>query len=213
MGDSPSDSVAIDAIISRLGLELPGASPSVRRAVRTLITANQALSKRIDQLSIELEDARRLADHDPLCPVFNRRAFTRELSREIALAKRHATDLSILFLDLDQFKQVNDRLGHRAGDEVLKNVANALLNGVRKTDIVGRLGGDEFGIILIRAGQIEADARLARLAAQLEEDVTRLYGVSASIGLATWKIDQSVDDLMAAADRRMFDQKAAKPPE
>ena len=210
MADSEVPPSGVDAALSRLGVELSGVDPSIERALRALVATNQALSERIDGLSAELDDARALADRDPLCPLLNRRAFTRELAREIALATRHKTSLALLFLDLDGFKQVNDQLGHHAGDEILKAVANALTSGVRRTDIVGRLGGDEFGVILVRASQLEADAQLARLTAHLDNRITDTYSVTTSIGLATWQAEQSVDDLMAAADRSMFDHKSEK---
>jgi len=208
MADSRSTSLSIDAALSDLGIDPTTTDAKILQAVRKLVAANHSLTERVADLGSELENARTLADKDPLCPVLNRRAFTRELEREIALAIRHEHDVSLLFIDLDHFKQVNDEHGHHVGDQVLKTVAQTLNEGVRKTDIVGRLGGDEFGVILVRANQIDADARLARLAARLDEDLTQQYNVSASIGLAAWQRGQSVDELMAAADQTMFENKA-----
>ncbi|MEM9670568.1 MAG: GGDEF domain-containing protein [Pseudomonadota bacterium] len=210
MSDKIPISEAIRTALAKLGIDASASETSLQEAIRTLITNNAALENRITQLEAELAEARNLADQDVLCPVFNRRAFTREINREIALASRHGTSLSLLFLDLDHFKQVNDRLGHEAGDRVLKAFSRALIDSVRRTDIVGRLGGDEFGVLLIEAGQDAAKAQLARIGEHLSSCLKKDYAVSVSIGLATWKNEDSVDDLLAAADQAMFTAKSDK---
>ena len=89
-----------------------------------------------------------LADHDPLCGLFNRRRFQKELERALAETRRYGQEGALLFFDLDQFKYINDTSGHQADDMLLKVVANTLSHVVRDTDIVGRLGGDEFAVLI-----------------------------------------------------------------
>ena len=97
-----------------------------------------------------------LADHDALTGLFNRRRLEHELERQVAYTERYATGAALLMLDLDNFKYVNDTLGHAMGDELIVRVANALRERLRDTDIVARLGGDEFAIILPETDLAEA---------------------------------------------------------
>src|SRR5207302_3993463 len=99
-----------------------------------------------------------LADHDALTGLFNRRRFVRELSRQMSYARRYAEGGAVLFLDLDNFKDVNDTLGHQAGDELIASVAHLLGARLRDTDVFARLGGDEFAVLLPRVGADEAEA-------------------------------------------------------
>src|SRR5207244_7397167 len=102
-----------------------------------------------------------LADHDPLTGLFNRRRFEREFSRELSAAGRYGGGGAVLIIDIDNFKHINDTLGHNAGDEVMMEVAHLLRERVRDTDILARLGGDEFGVLLPHAGADHAET-LAR---------------------------------------------------
>lgn len=174
-------------------------------ALAALEAENRALAQKVRQLDAELLAVQELADRDPLCPVLNRRAFTRELEREIARAERYKRRLSLLFIDLDKFKQLNDTMGHEAGDKALVAVSNALIMAVRKTDIVGRLGGDEFGVILIETDVERAERRVTALT-DLLKDATHGQ-VSASVGAAGWKPGQTSEEVLAAADQAMFRQK------
>ena len=154
-----------------------------------------------------------LADHDPLTGVFNRRRFQAELRRHLAEAKRYGTRGSVLFLDLDDFKRVNDRLGHETGDKLLTEVASLLRGRLRDTDVLARLGGDEFAIVLPHTGGDQAQA----LAGQLVEAIGShrfLAGqslpISASIGIALFPDHGvTVDELLARADSAMYRVKGA----
>lgn len=192
------------ALAARLDARLENSDPELYTLLRMLISENAAIKAAVSQLHQELRSAHALADQDPLCAVMNRRAFHRELKREIARSTRHERDLSILFIDLDKFKSINDTQGHEAGDRVLVAMADTLLAAVRKTDIVARLGGDEFAILLIETG-----AENARLCAEgLKERVdSRQLGITASVGVASWSLGQTADALIAAADKAMFQDK------
>ncbi|MEO0882325.1 MAG: GGDEF domain-containing protein [Pseudomonadota bacterium] len=208
MSDSVDDIDGLKSLLESLGLSEDDVDHHILASLRQLTTENHRLHQRLQQLEADLSDARDLADRDVLCPVLNRRAFTREIEREIALATRRGTELSLLFLDLDNFKQINDRRGHKAGDDVLRALADALMGGVRRTDIVGRLGGDEFGVLLIEASGRNAAAQFDRLSRHLAAQLSRLPDVSVSIGMSDWRQGETVDDLLAAADKAMFLKKS-----
>src|SRR4051812_44866890 len=119
-----------------------------------------------------------LADHDPVTGLYNRRRFERELGRELAYLRRYGGCGAVLMIDLDDLKRVNDRFGHAAGDQLIAGVAGLLRARLRSTDVVARMGGDEFAVLVPRASLAEAE----RLAGELNE-VVRESGASASIGV------------------------------
>ena len=104
-------------------------------------------------------------DIDPLTDILNRRGFERELKRSLAYVKRYGTSAALLYVDLDDFKPVNDRHGHAAGDAVLKAIAAALVRNVRASDVVARIGGDEFAVLLWNVSGPDAAAKAAALEA------------------------------------------------
>ena len=209
MGKSTTSIADHDTVLAAMSgtveVEFSDADPKLLALVRLLVSENAAIRDSINTLRKELQAAHALADRDPLCPVFNRRAFMRELEREIARTERHDRSLSLLFIDLDKFKAINDTLGHEAGDRTLIAMAKTLLKAVRKTDIVSRIGGDEFAILLI-----ETNAKNAQKCADALQDriANENLGVSASIGVANWNTGLTADELMANADKAMFTQKA-----
>ncbi len=201
------------ALIRALGVDLEKLDPRTRAAVEAFSEEVLFLREAVAELKQSLADAEALADHDALCPVFNRRAFERELRREIALAERYGSPLCVIFADLNRFKAVNDAHGHAAGDAVLVSVAGALESNVRESDIVGRLGGDEFGLILPHASRPDCEAKARELAAavhalKIEPDGSDgVIQPSASFGVAAWRRGQTAQDVLAAADEAMFARK------
>jgi len=198
------DKVNLAQMNERLENAFNDADPKLLELLTKLMSDNAAIRDSISDLRSELQAAHTLADLDPLCPILNRRAFKRELEKEITRADRHKRALSLLFIDLDKFKTINDTQGHDAGDRVLIAMANTLRNAVRKSDIVCRLGGDEFAILLIETDAENAKACALALSDRILKDNV---GVTASIGAATWQTGQSADDLMAKADQAMFSHK------
>lgn len=175
------------------------------------------LRAHIKDLTGKLQKAETLADNDALCPVFNRRAFLRELSREISLCHRHKTSLSLLYLDLDHFKQVNDRFGHAVGDQILVDLAGHLTSSVRQSDIVGRLGGDEFAIALPRATYPDACSKATRLMSSIDSALwagTATNGqglkIGASCGVVTWNTRDNAERLLKQADADMYKVKVLR---
>ena len=160
------------------------------------------------------ERLHRLAHHDTLTGLPNRRQFYASLENERRTAMEHGRSLALLYLDLDRFKHVNDTLGHQAGDDLLRQVTERILQSTRVRDTVGRFGGDEFGIIAPIAKQPEDAALLARkLIAELQHPYTldgREAVVTASIGIALCPADSCVtDDLIQFADTAMYHAKTA----
>lgn len=152
-----------------------------------------------------------MADHDPLTGLFNRRRLLEELEREIDRVARYGGRDAFLWLDMDNFKDINDTYGHTVGDLVLQETARVLRQSVRRTDVVGRLGGDEFGILLINADEKRAREVAHRLRAQLERVTVPEVGglhISASIGIAMVEGGGlSVQDVLVRADRAMYHAK------
>ncbi|MCW3016768.1 MAG: hypothetical protein JWO02_3860 [Solirubrobacterales bacterium] len=160
------------------------------------------------------QSLQRLADHDPLTDLWNRRRFGEELQRQVHRSKRYGEQAALLVLDLDDFKQVNDTLGHKAGDSLLRAVATAMRKRLRSTDSLGRLGGDEFAVLLINTSPDEATTLARQLAETISSNPVHLDDreivATASIGVAV--IDRTVESdesVLVAADAAMYEAKAA----
>ncbi len=172
----------------------------------------------IERLRAELRVAERKiaelearADVDPLLDILNRRGFERELARSLAYVRRYGTDATLMVIDLDGFKGVNDRHGHAAGDALLKAVAAALRGKVRASDVVARLGGDEFGVLLwnVDAGRAAAKGvELENIIAQARADHNgAALQVGASAGAVALAPESSAEAIIDAADKAMYARK------
>jgi diguanylate cyclase (GGDEF)-like protein/PAS domain S-box-containing protein len=154
-------------------------------------------------------DLQYLASHDPLTGALNRHRFQEELQRLIVQARRTGQSGALLFVDLDNFKEVNDRLGHKAGDDLLRAAVRAMCARLRDTDVLARLGGDEFGILAVPADGGQAVAIAERLLGALREKVVIIGGspfrLMASCGVALLPLHGvTVDELLAAANLSMY---------
>ena len=156
-----------------------------------------------------LDQARELARVDPLTGALNARSFFEVTGQEVARARRAERPLTVVYLDLDGFKAVNDTFGHSAGDEVLRVVSDMLCSGTRPADVVGRLGGDEFALVLPETDADEAAKPLDRIRTAVKEGAGKLgYGISASIGAVTFfRPPDDVNALIHAADEAMYEAK------
>jgi diguanylate cyclase (GGDEF)-like protein len=155
----------------------------------------------------------RTAAHDPLTGLANRRTLDSAMSGAIARAERGLGTPSVVMVDLDGFKAVNDTLGHAAGDAVLRSVAQRLTSTSRAVDTVARLGGDEFVVLLEHTGGPGAVAALARLRAGLEGGWAEVTGgpeVGAALGITTYRAGDSVATLLARADAEMYADKTRR---
>lgn len=152
------------------------------------------------------------ANHDPLTDVYNRRYFNQVIEHELARSKRYERAIGFLMIDVNRFKEINDRFGHQTGDEVLKAVASLLKDAVRESDLVVRYGGDEFLIVLMETDG-ECGAIKDRIAIAIAErnKTNELieFPVTLSIGSANWNPTngQSIEEVLAEADRRMYEAK------
>jgi diguanylate cyclase (GGDEF)-like protein len=185
------------------------------------LDAAASLRADVERLTRELEEARAKiaelelhADVDPMLDILNRRGFDRELTRSLAYVKRYGTPAALLYIDLDGFKAVNDRYGHAAGDELLKLVAGELAAHVRASDLVGRLGGDEFGVLMWNAAKPQAMMRARDLEIRIEGIALARGGgrlsVGASVGVAVLYGDLTTAALIDLADKAMYARKSER---
>jgi diguanylate cyclase (GGDEF)-like protein len=145
---------------------------------------------------------------DPLTNVLNARAFADRLSQELDRNRWYPRPLALMYMDLDNFKVINDTHGHQTGDAVLRLVADAMRSSVRQADVVGRLGGDEFAVLMPETDAALADAAAKRLIAGLRNVFKGTPNVTASIGVVSCTAtDASTDDLLRRADQAMYDAK------
>lgn len=176
--------------------------------IARLASENERLRKALAEMQDRVVELEQLADTDTLTPLPNRRAFMRRLEAVVQYASRHNTPAAILYIDLDGLKPINDDYGHVAGDAVLLHLAQLLTENLRATDMVARIGGDEFGLILDHLN--EADAR-AKAKALVEHVSTQRVAVGRStitirvtVGLAMVRANETVASLLERADAAMY---------
>ncbi|MBU6298728.1 MAG: GGDEF domain-containing protein [Alphaproteobacteria bacterium] len=203
----------LGATASVLGIPESEFTPRVRDAVMTLMGEVDNLRRELQQTRERLEEVERTADQDQLLPLLNRRAFVRELMRYIAFTDRYGTPATLIYFDLDGFKAVNDTFGHAGGDAVLNHFAETLLGHVRDSDVVGRLGGDEFGVLLSHANQEQGAKKADQLADKLRAQPTIWNGkpipTNFSYGAFELKPGDTADLAIARADEAMYAHKRA----
>ena len=223
---------AVDALgaIGALGESLPeqgptgaltfaGARAGKSKLLRLLIRALGRIAeaeKAIAEKDAMIDRLKSMAMTDPLTGLLNRRGFEEQLRRITATAARHGQGGALVYLDLDDFKPINDRIGHEAGDTALCHVANFLEKNVRATDIVARLGGDEFAVLMVQTDAREGRAKAKILQKRLNTTPapagkTQLP-ISASMGVATFAGRSDFRAVMRRADRAMYRNKAQRRP-
>ncbi|MBC7770523.1 MAG: GGDEF domain-containing protein [Phycisphaerales bacterium] len=198
---------ATSPLLQGLGLSRRDVSDAALRVLERLAAERDSLTQR-------LTAAEEMADRDTLSPVFNRRAFLRELHRTMSEVERYKISAAVLYLDLDGFKALNDNYGHAAGDVVLRHVGLLLLDSVRESDVVGRLGGDEFGVILNRASAEEARTKADALNDKINAATIIHAGVPhrirASVGVHAIALVEDPETAIARADEAMYADKYAR---
>lgn len=198
--------------IGSTALQLLGAA---RRDNEILRQKNEQLMRRLVSVARRAEEANRLAHHDVLTGLPNRLLLIKSLQRAIANARDERSMLAILFIDLDGFKAINDRSGHKVGDRLLAVVGARIASCVRADDIACRYGGDEFVALLANVNDPEIAASIAQ---QVRESVSRGYridgqaiNITASVGIAIYPADgERYDALLSYADAAMYRCKAAR---
>jgi diguanylate cyclase (GGDEF)-like protein len=182
----------------------------VRQAQHFLSDINETVEREVSERTRELEN---LAAADPLTGLANRRIFLETLERSTRQAQSSGVPLSILYMDVDHFKRVNDSHGHAIGDEVLIGVARALKKHFRSTDLLSRLGGDEFAAILPSTTQRVAEKLSSRIRLSIHSLSFKRFPepVSVSIGIATLAEGNTPEELLHRADMALLSAKRSRP--
>ncbi len=209
---------ALAELLARFSLERSALDPAVLKAFATLATDSVTQAERLETAELRVAELERLADSDSLPGVLNRRAFTRELQRILAMAERHGAKAALVFADLDGLKKINDAKGHLAGDAALARVARTILANTRRTDTIGRLGGDEFGVILAESDVAAARKKAAALADLAAADPVgeadgwrgAPFTARVSCGVVEIRKGASVEETLSLADSAMYRVKKAR---
>ncbi|MGH9367781.1 MAG: GGDEF domain-containing protein [Thermoanaerobaculia bacterium] len=174
-----------------------------------LFEATQArLAAEMEALQHSERELKEMGVRDPLTGLYNRHHFNDVIRRELANVRRYGTELSVLLVDVDRFKEINDVKGHAVGDDVLRFVANYLITCIRESDFVFRWGGDEFLLLLPRTDEGAAAQKAEELARKLPKiPGTEELHPSLSVGWATHRMDAEFPATLALADQRMYEMK------
>jgi diguanylate cyclase (GGDEF)-like protein len=203
-------SLMVAAILATAATALFIAAYTRQRSVKV----ERAYSNHLETLSRRLRD---MAYRDSLTGLYNHRFFQEQLSHEVERAQRYGHQLSVLMLDVDRFKQVNDTYGHLMGDTLLNHVARLIAAKIRASDVAARYGGDEFSVILPETEQKKALSVAEKLDKAVSSDrhwqsaLLENLGVGISFGVATFPDDgRTADDLLVCADRRLYARKRGR---
>lgn len=176
--------------------------------ITSLIEENERLHAALLEMRARIATLEQLADTDTLTPLPNRRAFMRRLEAVVQYAARHDTPAAVLYIDLDGLKRINDDHGHHAGDAVLLHLARLLTDSLRATDMVARIGGDEFGLILDHLNEADAAAKAKALSDYVSAQQIKVgaatIAIRVTIGLAMVRPGESVASLIERADAAMY---------
>lgn len=210
-GDVSAAAQVSDVVDVNPGL-LEEMTPRVQEAFKGLLAEVENLRRELSQTRKKMQELEEQADSDALLPILNRRAFVRELNRMISFAERYGTPSTVVFFDLNDMKLINDQFGHEAGDRALHHVAQILLSNIRGTDVVARIGGDEFGVLLAQADDKTGAEKAADLAQVIHEtpfEVIENQGLNLNLahGHYTFQGTDNPLDALAKADERMYQNK------
>lgn len=172
---------------------------------------NIKLKKEIHRRKEVEAELLKLANKDSLTNIFNRRKIEEICEKELIRSKRYGTHFSIIFFDLNDFKIINDKLGHHIGDEVLTKVTQTINNNIRESDSFGRWGGDEFLIVLPQTNENQAKAMILTLEKNINDltfDVNSELKISCSFGISEYEKGDTLDSLLKKADKSMYTTKA-----
>lgn len=197
-----------------MGIPEPELTPRVRDAIMRLMGEVDQLRNELNRTRHRLAELERLADRDTLTPLYNRRAFVRELSRAMAHVERYNRPSCLIYFDLNGLKEINDKYGHAAGDAALIQVGQILLDNTREVDVIARLGGDEYGVILSETDAQQGREKADHLAEAIRRRPLHWEGKSlpldAAYGVYPLKPGEDPGSALAAADQMMYSHKLAR---
>lgn len=186
-------------------------TPRVRDAIMRLMAEVEQLRRELELAGGRINQLERLANEDVLAPINNRRAFVRELDRMMSYAERYGGSATLVFFDMNGLKQINDQFGHAAGDAAIQLVAKVLGDNIRRSDILGRLGGDEFGVILAQTDTKMAAQKAEQLAGAVRDSPLKFgketIPLSVAYGCYTLVGGEDVARALEAADQAMYSRK------
>ena len=179
----------------------------------TIKRLRREFSEQLDALGylrLKAEEFHKLATTDPLTGLANRRTGEERLLTEVARSERHGEPLTVVALDLDDFKQINDTLGHAAGDVVLSEFAATISATIRRTDLAVRLGGDEFLLLLPKCGPDQVPILLGRLRTMRAPFQGKMIRIEFSAGWVTYQSGETPEQFLERADRTLYEQKRSR---
>lgn len=189
---------------------LPNDCPQQKYVTRALETAS-SLQQLLHEQAEHINHLNRIATHDQLTGILNRRGFETALQHVMGRARRYGEAGTLIYIDLDHFKRINDTYGHAAGDAVLNKVASLMESSIRGTDYAARLGGDEFVVLLVNVNREQATYRARLMERKLNQYrvswMEYVIPLSASIGVQFYDSEHCEHDLLEDADQAMYAEK------
>lgn len=191
-----------------LGIPEIEMTPSVSLAVSALLEKLDDVNRELSRTKDSLSEIERLVDVDCLAPIPNRRAFMRRLSWTINMHERYGHPSAILYFDINEFKLINDKYGHAAGDLAIRHIAQMLSNTMRESDFLARIGGDEFAVIMYHANEDAAKKRGAKIVEKLQKTPFNFNGkplaITAAFGSYSIRTGEDAESALASADMSMY---------
>jgi len=191
-----------------LGIPEKEMTPAVNLAVSALLEKLDDMGRELSRTKDSLSELERLVDVDCVAPIPNRRAFMRRLSWAITMHERYGHPSTILYFDINDFKQINDQYGHSAGDIAIRHISQLLTATMRESDFLARIGGDEFAVIMYYADQEAAKRRGGKISEKLHSTPFIFNGkpmhVTASYGYYSIQNGDDAEAALASADMSMY---------
>ncbi len=191
----------------------PSTDLEINTTLQFALLAMEEAEKRIKRQEIRIKHLESLSVTDELTQLLNRRGFLQQFQYSLSISRRSNTGGSLMVLDLDKFKQINDTYGHSAGDDVLQNVGFSISKVVRESDIVGRIGGDEFSILMPGASPVTVMKRISQIHSAISDikfpwnykNIT----IRGSIGRYDYQSQENEQEILNLADTNMYEQKVS----
>ena len=198
----------LEKIIDQLSyLEL---DRDIKGTINELVDEIKSLKEILRFKNTKIGELEHLVAEDVLLPIYNRRAFVEELSRSISMSKRYKTESTLVYFDVNNMKQINDTYGHEAGDRALLHVTQILRARVREFDVLGRIGGDEIGLILYQCNSDDGRTKAVQLANDISNNQLMIsranFGITVTFGTYTYSGDEDAARVLAKADKSMYEK-------